>query len=563
MGLSEHLLEILEPIAGANNAAEAQRGLKKSLAAMVTAGGMDAGWARIQLERGEIRIAPETAESLHSFCFGGLGAPDCACLKAIAEKKALCADDVRGEFCRKLGFVTVVCAPVESNGAVIGFIFLAARKQVGVDVATLESIARQTGFMAARAAESAVMDKRLKTLETITRVGAIIASRLTLKELAQAVVEHLGKVVRSDRVNLVLYNQKEQALEFIASYFSGEGGGTGPEVYPLSDGMNSWIVKNRRPLLINSGTEEECARMGIRHGGSPAKSWLGVPMIHNGRIIGVLSVQAYHEPNLYDSSSVELLNLVASQVAVATVNAQLYETTERREKEKQQLYYSLTHDLLSFVTPIASYGEVLQRIEPRDLAERKDDIGKSISQSAKKITQFVEDILVYSKLEAGRLTLQSNPVDIYQIIGQSVSNFYSELNMRKVALYVEGEKFVTGASSFPKKVVNCDTLQIERVINNCLQNALKHTVSRVEVSTRLSGGELLCTICDDGEGMPKELAPQIFDEYFQAQRGKKGVGLGLPSVKRIVEQHGGRVWVETDSGKGFAFTFSLPVMQNS
>ncbi|MBI3582294.1 MAG: GAF domain-containing sensor histidine kinase [Nitrospinae bacterium] len=410
------------------------------------------------------------------------------------------------------------------------------------------------------------LERRLKTLETVARIGAIITSRLTLKELTQAVVEHLGQVLRSDRVNLVLYDKKERTLAFIASFFSGENKRDGAEVYPLSDGMNSWIVKNQKPLLITRDSIEECERMGIRHGGKPAKSWLGVPMFHKEEVLGVLSVQAYDEPGVYDDSSVELLSLVATQVAVAVVNAELYETMEKREKEKQRLYYSLTHDLLSFVSPMDGYAEMLRRAKAEELAERKDDIAKSIKNGVKKISRFVEDILFYSKLESGKMDLHASPANIYPIITLSASNFFSELALRKLALYVDGKKCdvaeVDLLGGVPLDVaaanVLCDQIQIERVLNNCIHNAVKHARSRIDVRVGRRDGEILCTVSDDGDGMPEELAPKVFDEYFQAQNGKKGVGLGLPSVKRIVEQHGGKVWVETAKGRGFSFTFTLP-----
>ena len=411
------------------------------------------------------------------------------------------------------------------------------------------------------------LERRLKTLETITRVGAIITSNLTLKELAQSVVEHLGQVLRSDRVNLVLYRKKEQTLDFIASFFSGEYKREVPEVYPLSDGMNSWIVRNQKPLLMTRDTIEECELMGIRHGGKPAKSWLGVPMFHKGEVLGVLSVQAYEEPGLYDESSVELLSLVATQVAVAVVNAELYETVEKREKEKQRLYYSLTHDLLSFVSPIDGYAEILRIAKPEDLAGRKDDIAKSIKDGVKKISRFVEDILFYSKLESGKLTIQVCPVNIYAVIAQSASNFFSELALRRLAMYVDDKKCEVAEGGGPNRAFAggsssatavCDQIHIERVLNNCIHNAVKHARTRIDLKVGRRGGEILCTVSDDGDGMSEELAPKVFDEYYQAQNGKKGVGLGLPSVKRIVEQHGGRVWVETAKGRGFSFTFSLP-----
>jgi signal transduction histidine kinase len=291
-------------------------------------------------------------------------------------------------------------------------------------------------------------------------------------------------------------------------------------------------------------------------------------MFHNREVLGVLSVQAYGEAEVYDEYSVELLSLVATQVAVAVVNADLYETMEKREKEKQRLYYSLTHDLLSFVSPISGYGEMLRMGTAEEFANRKDDIAKSILNCVKKITRFVEDILIYSKLEAGKLTIHAHPVGLNWLIAQSASNFFSELSMRRLELYIDGAKCDLSKGEIPRRIIGdgagpdlvakCDQMQIERVLNNCIHNAVKHAKTRLEITTALKDGEILCTVSDDGGGMDEELAPKVFDEYFQGHIGKKGVGLGLPSVKRIVEQHGGKVWVKTAPGKGFSFTFSLP-----
>ncbi len=563
MSLEQSLPRLLTPLAQANSEETARAALKPFLADLVAAAGMDAGWIRIHWRLADTTTGAESGVGLSRFCFSELQTPACACRSAIENGMSQWVEETQGGFCAKNGFATVVCVPAMYEEECLGFLFLASRVEKEANLPLLETVAQHVGLMAARARNTLMMEKRLKTLQTVSRIGTFIASQLTLRELTRSVVEHLGKVLRTDRVNIVLYHPKEEKLEFIASWISGEGHKE-PESYPLSDGMNSWIIRNRRPLLIKEDSEKECAAMGIRHGGKPAKSWLGVPMLQSGRIAGVLSVQRYGEAGQYDQTSVEMLSLVAQQVAVAVVNVQLYEAAEKREKEKQRLYYSLTHDLISFVTPVNGYGELVRRMDDQMLIARKDEIGRQIVKAGQKIAAFVEDILLYGKLEAGRLAISPMPVNIYKIIDASVANFHSELTMRKIDLYVEGEQWAEGdGERRPRKIVSCDTLHIERVLNNCIQNAMKHAKNKVAVSTRLDTSELYCTVEDDGEGMPRGEIPHIFDEYWQANQAKKGVGLGLPSVKRIVEQHGGKVAVDTDTGKGFRFTFTLPLASNS
>ena len=563
MSTKKILPELIEEMSAVTGSVqEASDVLKRTLSAIVAEEKLDAGWIRIYRAKGDIEVSAQTGIELASFCFSELSTPGCACGRALATGEPLSSSEFEEPFCADQRFKTAICVPAMMDGKPAGFIFLAARKMVEIDTGTIKRVADQMAQMVSRLLHNAEMEKRLKTFQTLSRVGALISSRLTLKELTQSVVEHLGDVLRTDRVNVVLYHQEEQKLEFIATYLSGEEKRIEPEIYSLSDGMNSWIIKNRRPLLIKKDSVLECAEKGIRHGGKPAKSWLGVPMIRNGKIIGVLSVQCYSEPNLYDDASTELLDLVAGQVVVAVENARLYEGIARRELEKQKLYYSLTHDLLSFVTPISGYGEVIKRLSKEDMARKKESLGDAILGSARKIQQFVEDILLFAKIQSGKLTMHPGEVNLYQIIDQSLSNFQAEMEMRKLELYIEGERISNSSSRFPKKIVTCDSLQIERVLNNGIQNAVKHAASKVEVTTLDASAEVQCTITDDGDGMPKEYVDRVFDEYYQHDSGKKGVGLGLPSVKRIVEQHGGSVWVKSDSGAGFAFTFTLPAVRS-
>ena len=563
MSIERNLPLLLTPLAHTNSEKAARTALKNFLTELVAATGMDAGWVRIRFSHAGITTEAESGEGLAGFCFGGLEAPTCACRIAIESGTPEWIEETQEGFCEKNGFATIVCVPAVHEGECLGFIFLASREEKEANLPLLQTVAKHLGLMAARVRDAALIEKRLKTLQTISHIGTFIASQLTLRELTQAVVEHLGKVLRTDRVNIVLYHPKEEKLEFIASWISGEGHRE-PESYPLSDGMNSWIIRNRRPLLIKEDSEKECAAMGIRHGGKPAKSWLGVPMLQSGRIAGVLSVQCYRDAGQYDQTSVEMLSLAAQQVAVAVANAQLYEAAEKREKEKQRLYHSLTHDLISFVTPVNGYGEMVRRMDDHALIARKDEIGAQIVKAGRKIAAFVDDILLYGKLESGRLAISPLPVNIYKIIDASVSNFFSELTMRKIDIFVDGARWTEGsAGGLPQKIVRCDMLHIERVLNNCIQNAMKHAKNKVALSTRTDASELYCTVEDDGEGMPRGEIPHVFDEYWQANQAKKGVGLGLPSVKRIVEQHGGKVAVDTDIGKGFRFTFTLPLASNS
>jgi signal transduction histidine kinase len=499
-----------------------------------------------------------------AFCFDGLNAPkSCHCGTAMAEGRnnAVFSHDLQ-PFCAEQGFNSVFITPVDVDGVRAGaFLFADAKEtEPSADAIKLADIlAGHVGSAVSRIRKSEMDKKRAVDLETVYHVGRLVTSRLTLKEMVREVVGSLGRVIETDEVNVIQYDAKRMELRFLASFFAGESNLSRPEVYPLSDGMNSWIIKNRQPLLIKSDTVAECARRGIRHGGRPAKSWLGVPMVYKDDLVGVLSVQSYGKESLYDERSVELLSAVAGQCAVAMENARLYEEALEREEEKERLYFSLTHDLLSLVNPVAGFARLLQGLPPDAPKEKVASFTTAIMSSVGKMTQFVEDILVYAKIKSGRLALNLARADLAKTLESVIRHLSPEISLRRLTLKLNGlevspaEVTVNGPMES-----DFDIAQVERVFFNIINNAVKYANTFIEINVGVEGSEAVCWFRNDGDGVPEDQAGRLFEEYYQAGVKNRGVGLGLPTVKRIVELHGGSIRVESGVGKGFYIEFRWP-----
>ncbi|MDH5639631.1 MAG: HAMP domain-containing histidine kinase, partial [Nitrospinota bacterium] len=103
-----------------------------------------------------------------------------------------------------------------------------------------------------------------------------------------------------------------------------------------------------------------------------------------------------------------------------------------------------------------------------------------------------------------------------------------------------------------------DPAQMERVFINLVSNAIKHARSRIDINMAAAGPEVEVVFRDDGDGAPKEECPHLFEEYYQAHKGKRGVGLGLPSVKKIIEMHDGQIGIDSDTGAGFTVFMKWP-----
>jgi signal transduction histidine kinase len=173
------------------------------------------------------------------------------------------------------------------------------------------------------------------------------------------------------------------------------------------------------------------------------------------------------------------------------------------------------------------------------------------------MTDITTNVLETARAEAGalQLDLASYPMD--DIIAQAIELLQPLADQKSVSLSFEGEK--DGRS------IVCDRDRMLQVLSNLLGNAVKFTLQggRIQVQVARSTAELIICVCDTGPGIPRDQIPFVFDKYWQGRRetGRKGVGLGLAIAKAIVLAHHGRIWVESEPGKGSRFLFALPSAQ--
>jgi signal transduction histidine kinase len=173
------------------------------------------------------------------------------------------------------------------------------------------------------------------------------------------------------------------------------------------------------------------------------------------------------------------------------------------------------------------------------------------------LIQHVSDFLDLSKFSAGELQLVKAPADLVALLDDCVQGYAIEAGKRRIALRTGID---AGLRSFP-----LDQRRISQVLNNLLSNALKFTEAggSIEVGAGVGNGtDVLVWVKDSGAGIATNEIEAVFDMYRQTQSGQesyyRGTGLGLAICKRIVEAHGGRLWVESEVGKGSAFYFTLP-----
>ncbi|MFH1416389.1 MAG: ATP-binding protein [Elusimicrobiota bacterium] len=225
------------------------------------------------------------------------------------------------------------------------------------------------------------------------------------------------------------------------------------------------------------------------------------------------------------------------------------------EQMKDDFVHSITHDLRSPMTSIRGFLEFLLDGSAGDLNEQQKEFLGIIDKSSSRLLEMINDLLDVAKMESGSMPIELTNLDMNEIACSVVESLKSQARKDQIELRVEKINEL--------KNLDADRNLIFRVIQNLVSNALKFTPEKGKIKIVLESMEdkIQVSVEDTGSGMPREYLDKIFNKFEQVKgsRGKtKGTGLGLTITKHVVEAHGGKIWVESELGKGSQFRFWIP-----
>ncbi len=218
----------------------------------------------------------------------------------------------------------------------------------------------------------------------------------------------------------------------------------------------------------------------------------------------------------------------------------------------------VSHDLRNPASAVKMLARSI--LEGAERERLSDDVIERVvvmRQAAEQMDALIEDLLDMTRIEAGRLVVSPEAVDVGPLISRSVEALRPLADAGGVTLHAELP------ATLP--IVQVDPDRVLQIISNVLGNAIKFTPAegRVTLEARLHDSALEFSITDSGEGIAAALLPHVFDRFFQAAHGgraaRHGAGLGLPIARGIVEAHGGRIWIESTPGVGTTVRFTLPI----
>lgn len=388
---------------------------------------------------------------------------------------------------------------------------------------------------------------RYERLMEITRQ---LNSVLDLHALLLRIIDASIELTRTEQSSILLIDPTTGELRFEASS-SLSGGAMEQIVVPMEGSLAGWVATHGEPVLVEDTQKDERffnkVDQTIKF---ETRNLLGVPMIAHGKVIGVVEVINKLNPEEpWTEDDVNTLSALAAQAAIAIENARLFQQSD--------FVAEMVHELRTPLSALKLSTNLLMR--PTLTEQARADVVKTMSGEIERLIRLTTDFLDLARLESGRARLELEVFDVSALVKESLQVVEQQAYDKHVELFMEGETDIR---------VRADRGKIKQVLLNLFTNAIKYN--------KPEGGEVHCKttymdhtqqyclleVRDTGLGISKENQEKMFQKFFRVTDHAdkvQGTGLGLVIAKRIVEAHGGEMWMESEIGVGTAFFFTLPV----
>ncbi|HEX2060754.1 MAG TPA: GAF domain-containing protein [Thermoanaerobaculia bacterium] len=321
----------------------------------------------------------------------------------------------------------------------------------------------------------------------------------------------------------------------------------------IRTGRSEWMAEIPDELLERSATSEEHLRI-IRELG--LLSYIAVPLRTRDRVLGVLSFVLSDSRRRYTEADVAFAEELGRRAAVAIENARLFGAAQAANRTKDEFLATLSHELRTPMTAVLGWARMLKMgLTGEEMREAFD----AIERSATIQMQLIEDMLDMSRIMAGKMRIDTAPVDLCAITRAALTTIHPAAAAKHIEIVTE----------FPQRApaVLGDEGRLQQIVWNLLTNAIKFTPRGGHVSVRIAADAENVTLAvrDSGIGVDPAFLPYVFEPFRQQDssttRAHGGIGLGLAIVRHLVELHGGRIRAESEgTGRGATFTIELPAL---
>jgi len=469
----------------------------------------------------------------------------------------------------KEGIVSGAGVPLIAKEKIVGAMTLVSRRQRIFSrdyLDLLASIGSQIGVAVENSQLFNELEKHHKMLETLYAIESVVSKSLNLEEIFKVALSKALEV--TDTEAGTLYSLDGEVLRLEASE------GLSPEfkekalIREMGEGIPGIAAQSKKsitmdisqfpsPLLFPYVTKEGLV------------SFIGTPLLSKGKVVGAMALGT-KKKRIFSQDDLDLLFSIGNEIGIAAENAQLYKESVENLQKLQKAYEELqtldrmkdefianvSHELKTPLISIKGHGELLYDEKLDGISDKQRKSLEAILRNADRLIRLIDSILLISKLQAGKIEFYIEPLDLDEIVQICVGDFKSTMEKKHITF----EKDILAISK-----VKGDKDRFIEVISNLLDNAIKFTPEGGKVSIKAwdEAENVHFTVSDSGIGIPADIIPKLFTRFYQLDastaRRYGGTGLGLYITKNIIDAFGGKIWIESEVGKGTTVHILVPI----
>jgi signal transduction histidine kinase len=405
-----------------------------------------------------------------------------------------------------------------------------------------------------------ISNERIDHLERLLEVVRGLTTAPSLESFLQTIISEASEMTDSELASILEYDDAAKELRFLAmQWFDREL--LRPMGVPLEGSAAGWVYLKGQALIIQDAkVDQRHFKTVDRVTKHTTHSLAAVPLIVNGEVIGVLEALNKKDNAHYTEEDLTILETLGALAAQAMHNISLNRKVRvarielaELERLKTDFIAITSHELRTPLGLILGHATFLRELVGDEFSDQLD----TIVRNATKLKDIVENLSDVDNFQTGAARVRSNKVSMAKVVEDAILTFQDEAKSRNITLKAE----LDGSPYY----IEADSVKIGIAVSNLVKNALQFTDvgGHVTVKVEEDTGYIKVAVSDDGIGIPAKDLVRVFERFFQVEshltRRYGGMGLGLAVAKSMVDLHHGRIWVESEEGKGSTFTFLLPM----
>ena len=409
-----------------------------------------------------------------------------------------------------------------------------------------------------------MLEKKFAEIDTLAKVTEQVNAGLSLDDVLNQVFESFRPIIPYNRIGFSLLEENGTIVR--ARWARSDAPElkitTGYEA-PLQGSSLQQIIETGKPRILNdledylkNHPNSDSTRLIVEEG---MRSSLTCPLIAMGKHIGFMFFSSF-APHTYENVHVQFFMQIAGQLSVIVEKGRLYQQLVELNELKNKFLGIAAHDLRNPIGIVMGYIKMMKDGLFGEVSQPQIEIFKKVENTTRNMLNMVNDLLDISAIETGKLMMNPKEVDLAAFLNESYEYNHLLALQKKIELKLELE------SNLPKLIM--DPERINQVLTNLITNAIKFSYpgTVILVKARREDDSVHISVQDQGQGIPEDEISKIFQDFGRTSvrptAGEKSTGLGLAICKRMVEAHGGSIWVKSKAGEGSIFTFSLPVRKS-